>query len=380
MSKRLISIISLILLLLVIFPLTTLAQNVINRPFLGVIISPAIKEFQAKRGETLSGTFRVTHDFQELNRAATIYPFTQDFVSDGTTGSPKWIIYKDALDPKVETSMEDWFSFEKDNFTLQSNGKYFDFKYTINIPDNLTGGTYQAGIIFTETPNGKASGSNIVGINSNLAGLIFVEVEGTKTKELNIDEIRVNDIDGKVPFFNLYEYLPVNIELKIQNNGNVNIAPAGDVFISSSGTTAKTPTLQFNEEGSRILAKSSRVMKVSWLDGFFTISRNNLAEDSPLFDKIFNQYTLNLNFGKPFRLGAYDINVKVNYTDANNEFKSKDAKVTIFVLPWKMILLVILLIVIYIIIRKIRSRRKKHVYKEYREIPYEKKYSKFIDE
>ncbi len=379
MSKRIISITSVILLLLIIFPFTTLAQN-INRPYLGLIISPAIKEFKAKRGETLKGTFRVTHDFQELNRTVNIYPFSQDFSSDGVTGNPKWILYNNALDPKVETSMEDWISFEKDSFTLQNNGKYFDFNYTIKVPNNLTGGTYQAGIIFTETPEGKASGSNVVGINSNLAGLIFVEVDGSKTKELNVEEVNVTDINGITPLFNLFEYLPVNVELKIQNNGNVNIAPSGDVFISTSGTTANTPTLQFNEEGSRILAKSSRVMKVTWLDGFFTISKNTLANDAPLFDKIFNQYTLNLNFGKPFRLGAYDINVKVNYTDTNNEFKSKDAKVTIFVLPWKMILFVVLLIVIYIIIRKFRSRRKKHVYKEYREIPYEKKYSKFIDE
>ena len=377
--KKYLSIFLLVIFIILNIPISAFSQ-IPNKPYLGLVISPSIKEFKAKPGDLVEGTFRLTHDFQEVNRIVTLYSLSQDFTADGETGNPKWINYKDRNEPKIESSMEDWISYDKDSFVLDKQGKYYDFKFKIVIPEYATGGTHQSGIIFTETPVDRSPGANRVGINAKLAGLVFVEVEGTKTKELTIDEIKVNDIDGKVPLFNLYEYLPVNIELKIQNNGNVNIAPSGDVFISTSGTTANTPTLQFNEEGSRILAKSSRVMKVTWLDGFFTISKNTLANDAPLFDKIFKQYTLNLNFGKPFRLGAYDINVKVNYTDANNEFKSKDARVTIFILPWKMILLVILLIVIYIIIRKIRSSRKKHVYKEYREIPYEKKYSKFIDE
>ena len=370
--KKILSLTILILIVIGSLPISVLAQ-VPDRTYLGLIISPTIQEYKAKKGEVIEGTFRVTHDFQDLTREVTLYPFSQDFTSDGISGSPKWVSYKDPLEPKIENSMEDWFSFEKESFTLQRNGKFFDLKYKITVPDNLSGGTYYAGVIFTENPTETKAGSNTVGINAKLAGLVFVEVEGTKTKELNVDEIKVSDINGIAPWFNLYEYLPVNIDLKIQNNGNVNIAPSGDIFISNAGTIAKIPTLQFNEDGSRILAKSTRVMRASWVDGFFTISKNTLEPDATLFDKIFNQYTLNLNFGKPFRLGAYDINVKVNYTDVNNEFRSKDAKITIFILPWKMILLVILLIVIYIVIKKLRLRITQNVLNKRKEKQSKKK-------
>ncbi len=355
------------------------AQVIESRSYRGLVLSPLIREYKAKPGDVIQGSFEVRHDYEVTNRQVVLFPYSQDFTSNNNNGSPVWVNYKND-DIKSETSMEDWITMQKESISLKQQGDKKEIFFTITVPLNSPGGTHQTGIVFSEQSKDSIGSGNVVTIGERVAGLVFVEVDGVKTKELNVDEIKVSDIDGITPLLYLFEYLPVNIDLKIRNSGNVNIAPSGDVFITPSGKTASTPTLTFNEEGSRILAKSTRNLRTTWLDGFFTISKNTLPDDASLFDKLFNQYTLNLNFGKPFRIGAYDINVKVNYTDANNEFKSKDAKVTIFVLPWKMILLVILLIVIYIIIRKIRSRRKKHVYKEYREIPYEKKYSKFIDE
>ena len=93
--------------------------------------------------------------------------------------TPKFYL-KDILfnKEKVEKLAEEIYvvykKFDKDNFTLTKNGTYYDFKYSIRVPENATGGTHQAGIIFTETPVDKSPGANNIGIDARLSALIFV--------------------------------------------------------------------------------------------------------------------------------------------------------------------------------------------------------------
>lgn len=357
-------------------------SSTVDRPFFGLIINEPIIEYSAKPGDILTGSITITNDNQ-TTPILKLYPIIYDFVSDPESpGSPKWIEYKDN-EALVDSSMKDWVSVLQPELSYTKTGEKKIVTFEIQVPTNALAGTHQTGIIFSENQGSKVTG-NVVGIISRIASLIFVNVSGNgsnqASKRLNLLDFYLTDIDGNRQFLNIFEYLPANINIDLENQGNTNISPSGDIFLNPTLKEDSKSILVINENGARILRNSKRTITSKWEDSFLVIKKNEVTSDSTLFEKIFNEYTLNLNFGKPFRLGKYTLQGKVSYLDETGKIVVREGNVDMWIIPWKMILLVILLIVIYIIIRKIRSRRKKHVYKEYREIPYEKKYSKFIDE
>ena len=357
-------------------------SSTIDRPFFGLIVNEPILEYTASPGDLITGSITLTNDNQSTP-ILKLYPIVYDFISDpDNPGSPKWIEYKNG-EALVDSSMKDWVNVLGNELSFTKTGEKKKINFEIQVPTSALAGTHQTGIIFSEAEGSKISG-NVVGIVSRIASLIFVNVSGNganqASKKLNLLDFYLTDIDGNRQFLNIFEYLPTNINIELENQGNTNISPSGDIFLNPTLKEDSKSILLINENGSRILRNSKRVLTSKWEDSFFVIKKNELDSDANLFDKIFNNYYLELNWGKPFRLGKYTLQGKVSYLDESGKMIVREGNVDLYIIPWKMILLVILLIVIYIVIRKLRSRRKKHVYKEYREIPYEKKYSKFIDE
>ncbi len=359
-------------LILAMFILTNIARAQTSAsPKYGLIISPLIQEYKGKPGDTIKGSFRVTRDFQDTTRSVTIYPYAKDFTSDGTTGNPLWIEYSNPDEVKVDSSLESWITINDKEVSIQKEAESKDITFTINIPKNATGGTKQAGIIFTENKSAdKLSDTTQVGISSDIAGLVFVDVEGQRSINLDISDVNLTDLEGNTQLFNIFEYLPVTVNTTVKNNGNSIVEPGGDIFISPSGKTEITPTLAFNQKAGRILPKSSRVISETWDNAFWVVSKNQLNSETSLVDSIFNKYNLGFNFGKNFKIGVFDVVVKVIYFNEKSEAALATKTVPLIIFPWKIalgILFVIILIVIKnIIVKKVKKNRetKKTIVKE----------------
>src|SRR6185437_3825063 len=97
-----------------------------------------------------------------------------------------------------------------------------------------------------------------------------------------------------------YEFLPAEFTIKLHNNGNVHVAPVGNIFIRKGNT--QVDILKFNSENGNILPGTNRVFDVKWDKGF------PYYKETPVNGKN-NKFTRSLqwDFGKvqQLRFGHY---------------------------------------------------------------------------
>ncbi|MFI5271313.1 MAG: hypothetical protein ACHQT9_04710, partial [Candidatus Saccharimonadales bacterium] len=130
----------------------------------------------------------------------------------------------------------------------------------------------------------------------------------------------------------VYEYLPVNFSVTLHNQGNIYLAPSGDIFISrNSDMSHSIATIPFNSSGANILPSSNRVFKNSWNDGFPVFV--------PKLVKGNTVYSLSWNFknANNLRFGKYYAQMAVSYSDGTN-IRLITSKISFWVIPWFLIL------------------------------------------
>ncbi len=234
-----------------------------------------------------------------------------------------------------------WVSFSPASFVAKP-GVWSAVKMTINLPQSATLGYYYAAVFKPDLPDKTlANATTIRGANA-----IFVLVDthaGSESRQLSIDDFGVSQ--------DVYEYLPTTFHLTIQNNGNIYQAPTGSIFISkNSDLTNNVAALDVNPGGGNILPHTSRTFDVDWSDGF------------PIFaDKKVNGLTVYDSQGKPVkelswsfarfnkvRIGKYYAKVTLVYSDGKRVIPITRV-VSFWVIPWKLILVVIAILAVLIV-------------------------------
>lgn len=277
------------------------------------------------------------------------------FKANGTNGQPE------LLKRGPGDAYFDWVSFNRTNFTAQP-GEWNEVVMTISPPKEAAFGYYYAVVFGLDSP--EAPTTPVTGrLHGATATLVLLDVQAPGEK-------RVLEATSFTATKKLYEYLPASFNVTVRNTGNVHAVPTGDIFVSRD-RKHNLAVLPVNPNAGNILPNSSRVFKVDWSDGFPVYEIKRIG-DQIVSDKKGNPVQkLQWEFSdtNKFRFGRYYAHMLLTYDDGTKDVPI-DAEVSFWVIPWKLILLVILVpllpaIAVYLLMRrrvmKMRGKRTKYV-------------------
>lgn len=272
------------------------AQNV-----LPLVVYPARQLLELTPGEKTGVTVNfVNQSDQPISGFIRIV----DFIVRDNQGTPELIENSEAAPEKY--SAASWFKTDYDRLTLPANEKV-SIQAQINVPQNANpGGRYVAFYFQTQEPKFSPSNKNYeagTGITPRLASLIYIKVKGEIKESAFITKFFAN---------NFYEYGPVTVETQILNRGDYHITPKGEITLTN------------------FLGK--------------TVEKTILKEQN-IFPDTARTYTNSL--GKKWLFGKYRLNLTATYGEKNGVL---NATTDLWVLPWRVMTIVVLTLVIIILI------------------------------
>lgn len=303
------------------------AQTPTTDDSFNITTSPLPVLLDGKPGSNVSTKLRV----QNSGTAATRFKVElKKFKAFGDQGKPI------LLDRQAGDEFFDWVSFSKTSFRAEPN-VWNEITMNIKVPSNAAFGYYYA-VIFSKdgpAPKNKDGSSSLAGAAAILV-LLNVDAPGAN-KKLEVTSFSVSK--------KLYEYLPATFTIKVRNSGKVHLSPSGNVYITKG--SKQIATLSINPTLSNVLPDSRRVYSIEWKDGFpvFEVKRDNgeivvNKQGQP-------ERQLNWDFAKADRLkfGKYTANMLLVYDDGNRDIPV-EASVSFWVVPWKMLPVILLMVVL----------------------------------
>lgn len=159
----------------------------------------------------------------------------------------------------------------------------------------------------------------------------------------------------------VYEFLPVNFQIKLKNTGNTIVLPYGNVYIQKSENDNKPiSVLKVNDTASYLLPGVTRVYPTMWVDGFpvYQTSSDGLKNTKLGWD---------WSKAQNFRFGKYHAKLVAVYNDGQRDVPV-EAVISFWIIPWKLILVGVTLLIILIVgmvtivrkpYRSIKNKKKK---------------------
>ena len=319
--------------------------------------SPITADLLVRPGETKSTTLQVKNNG---NTALSIGVQVRTFKANGTNGQAS------VLTPSVSDPSLSYVRFSRTTFTAQP-GVFTPIEMTISLPKEAELGYYYAVLFKPVLPTPTVTNTNKFTLSNAI--LVLVDTgSSNESRKLSISSFSASK--------KLYEYLPASFKINVRNEGNIYVAPRGVLTIARDSETAKPiTTLDFNKPLGRVLPNSSRDFIQTWDDGFPKYVTKTL-DGQPVPDKNGNlQKELKFNFAETdkFRIGKYHARLVMVYNDGQRDIPLY-ANVSFWVVPWKIILLVIgfiLLQILFIVMalryRKLYRKNRKYVAKNYEE-------------
>ena len=208
--------------------------------------------------------------------------------------------------------------------------------------------------------NKHIEGGNIA-FKSEQGAIILLNIGGNVTRDLKVDKFYTTDpFDNSHEKRKLFEWLPVGFVTELKNTGNSHTIPYGNTMIYKGDK--QIDRLEFNPNNGNIIRESSRTylpgtysesdnkpnhLTYSWFGSFF---EKHLVLDDGVAQTDDDGYSskLNINWdtkGK-IRFGKYQAKLAIGYDDGDVK-KSIVKDLEFWVIPWKLITIVILIILAY---------------------------------
>ncbi len=183
-------------------------------------VSPVKSEISAKPGETKKVTVYVQNVSQDT---ITLKPVSNDFVADSSEDGSPSIIFDD--NEYAPTHSLKRFMQPIPNITVGPSERK-SVEVTIDIPHNAQAGGYYGAMRFVPVlPDGSTS----VSVQGSVASLILLRVEGNIVESLALKQFAVLQKGKEVK--RLSSPKDVEVLIRLENKGNVHVAPFGEVFI-----------------------------------------------------------------------------------------------------------------------------------------------------
>lgn len=293
MGKRFISVfIAVMFLGLALLPATVHAQNAGQ----GLEISPPLLDLKADPGQAIKTQIRVRNVTKDT---LVVKAQFEDFVANGEDGQPKILLNPGDKSPY---SIKDWLSAPATATLASQQREVMDI--TINVPKNASPGGHYGVIRFTGTPP-ELEGTG-VSLSASVGTLILVNVSGNVTQSAKVAELYTSQ-NGKRG--SLFEYGPITFTTRVQNTGNIHFQPKGTLQVTN------------------MFGKNVYVGQLN------QDTRNVLPGSIRKFEQTMNKKLL---------FGRYTVRADVVY-GTDNQITS--ASTTFWVVPYKLIAIVILAIV-----------------------------------
>src|SRR3990170_5410776 len=228
---------------------------------IGIQISAPVYNFGIDPGGTAQDIIKVKN---VSDSTQTFYPEVFDFKPIGETGAPQFILNKES--ENYTYSLASWIKVSKEAMTLKPN-ESTAINFTISVPKGAEPGGRYAGILFGTSPP-QTSGTQIA-ISNKVGAFILVRVSGDEKELATLKEFSTAK--------NFYEYPPVDLVVRVENKGNVHVAPKGNIEIKDI-FGRKVAVLPVNEKNGNVLPESIRrfdkdTNALTWKPGGFTIGR-----------------------------------------------------------------------------------------------------------
>lgn len=318
---------------------------------LHLLSSPLPIELSMAPGTTEKAQIRLKNAGTKTERLKTTL---LKFKAEGTDG------HATLVERGPEDDYFDWVKFDPEVFTINA-GEWKTVTATYTVPTYAAFGYYYAIVFTRENEQWRPAEEQSAGLAGGVATLILLDVKSPNARR-SLTDVKLTT-DKK-----WYEYLPANLLVTVTNNGNVHVAPHGNIFIDQ-GDKHDLAILKVNQGSGNILPNSVRTFQVPWSDGF-----------PLLVDKMENgRQVLDVKTAKPvkalswdwgkigsFRIGKFKANLVLVYDDGQRDVPL-ESSVTFWVFPWKLLLIALVIIALVLtgvygtgrsIYRRIKNRRK----------------------
>jgi len=211
----------------------------------GLEISPPLADIKANPGESKTVQIYVRN---VTNQTLIVSGEVNDFVAAGEDGQPK-LLLEDGEDSPY--SIKDWVKTLPKVTLAASERKAVSA--VIDVPKDAGPGGHYGVIRFTGTPP-ELEGTG-VSLSASVGTLVLVNVSGNVVEKAKVAEIYTANQKGKKQ--SVFEYGPITIGLRLQNEGNVHFKPSGNVRVTNTWGK-EVATFKLNEQGSNVLPASVR--------------------------------------------------------------------------------------------------------------------------
>jgi len=340
--------ISMAALLLSLLPLGGVYAQSVSTPGFAAAISPLPILLNVKPGGTASTDLRVNNPSTHDEKLKVV---VKTFTQDGPNGTIT------LHDPTPADDFISWISFSKTEFDAPP-GLWQTIKMTINVPKTASFGYYFA-VEFTSANPPARGATNGTAIQGAVASFVLLNAEAP-------GEVRQMRVDKFTADHRFYEFLPVNFTIRLHNSGNVYAGASGNIFIMRGAK--QIGVINVNENHGLVLPASNRLFNASWNSGFPIYKQLNGADNQTIEDKSGSpKQNLSWNFSQvsKLRFGHYTAKLALVYSDGQRDVPITGT-LSFWVVPWRLIILVLLLIagpaiLVYVIMRR---RFKKRLEKE----------------
>jgi len=285
----------------------------VGSPGQGLEISPPVIELEADPGQTVTAAIRV----RNVTRGELIAKGKADDFGAGADeeGKPRLLLDETGA---TRFSLKYWVSGVPDLRLAPQELK--STTVSIAVPANAEPGGHFGVVRFTAVPP-ELEGTGVA-LSASVGTLILLKVSGQIKDQLSLTEFGVTRQGKPGPWF---EYGPLDFLVRVKNDGSVHEKPQGSVKITNM-FGRQVANLKVNDKGGNVLPDSIRRFELAWSE-----------------KRLFGRYT-----------------AKLSLTYAGN--KKLDSTLTFWVIPWRLIGLVLVgLLVLFFLLRLGLRRYNQHI-------------------
>jgi hypothetical protein len=286
-------------------------------------VSPPAVAVEAQPGVSSSVNIRVQNQGLSTEKVkATIMKFD----AQGESGLPNL---------KPLTASDDygsWAQISPTTFTAEPN-VWTNVQLSISPPKTAAYGYYYA-IVFSRADSPTTAQTGKSNLLASIASLVLLDVNAPgSVRKLQVDNFSTSR--------NSNEFLPVNFNVRLRNVGNTHAGVRGSITISKDNKFIDEVAV--NSSNGYVLPQSYRTFTTKWVDGSPLYKPKTDVSGKPILDANGQPKSElswdNFNLSK-LRFGKYDARLVMIYNDGHGDV-STIAKLSFWVIPWRIILPVI---------------------------------------
>lgn len=272
------------------------------------IIPPTISH-TLNPGDYEEGRMKVIND---TNGPLTFSVSVQDYIVIDDHGTPN------ILPPNTQNTKHSgsaWIGVYPAKFTIQK-GEKAELSYYLQVPGNAAPGGHYAAVVFTpiNVEGGEGSGSTV---QTQVGSLFYITVNGDIKEKSFIEKFFAGGFQ---------EYGPITVSTLVKNEGDVHTKPMGTLAVSN------------------ILGQQS------YKDSFPA----DAQKQANVFPDKAREYTNKI--GTKWMFGRYKVNLLAGY--GKNNALPLTATAYVWIIPWKIITVILLAIVAAFLGMMYRTKKK----------------------